>query len=299
MVDFFKAAIPKTYEHQLLNNPCITFQGQYNYHTGEVLNYPIKGNYKNFEIEIKERKIIISGSVHIYYNLIQGKGWQNYNDFSFKNVTHTIEHLSKALQLEPKEMKIENLEIGVNVKLKRNVSEALTMLFIDWDTRNKYVNKGYKNGHLVEYKTVDRYAKFYDKGGQHTLPYHLLRYELKYMRNETIVKKAKIKTVHDLMQPAKFKLIVKNLKEEITKINLVDTLISPVELTANEANLFQNGINSMFWSNYSNQGLKAQKSKYRRQYMELIKRLGLDTTKNEIITNVVNKANALNAKNEI
>ncbi len=299
MVDFFKAAIPKTYEHQLLNNPCITLQGQHNYHTGEVLNYPIKGNYKNIEFEIKERKIIISGSLHIFYNIIQGKGWQNFNDFSFKNVIQSIDTLCKVLQIEPKEMKIENLEIGVNVKLKTNVSDALSMLFIDWDTRSKFVNKVYKNGHLVEYKTVDRYAKFYDKGGQHTLPFHLLRYELKYMRNETIVKKAKIKTVQDLMQPAKFKLLVKNLKEEITKINFVDTLISPVVLTSKEAKLFQNGINSMFWSNYSNQGIKAQKSKYRRQYTELIKRLGLDTTKNEIIQNVIEKANTLNAKNEI
>lgn len=299
MVDFIKIAIPYSYKEVLLSMPQFDFKSHFSHKTGEVSYNILTAKYKNFEIIITQSKIIIKGSIHIYFNLHFNQGRQNFDDFSFQNLIQAIHLFSEDFQVNINDMKIENLEFGINIKVQFNVTEILSNLFIDWDTRRKHICKDYKNGFYVEYSTVDRFFKFYDKGGHHSLPYPLLRYELKYMRNETLVKKAGIRTINDLIQPTNFKMLVNNFKEEVLKINIVDTLIMPDGLTAKEAKLFQNGINSMFWNNYPNQGLKAQESKYRRQYMELIKKLGLDTIKNEIIQNVIEKATALNAKNEI
>jgi len=299
MVDFLKIAIPYHYKEDFLNNQSFDFKSIYSHNTGEILNYVQKGKVANFKIEITQKKIVVEGSIHILFNVIKNKSYQNYNDFSFRDFLEGVEMLSKIINVDVKDMKIENIEIGVNIPISLNVREVLENKLIDWNYRTKCSTKVYVNGFGVEFETVDRYFKLYDKGGQHNIKHPLLRIEIKYMRNETIEKIAKIKTVFDLIQPDKYRVLIKNLKREINKINIVDSTKAPESLSAKQEKMFQNGTNPMFWSDYQNQGLKQQKSKFRKQYKDLLKKSKHDTIKNEIINKVNEKISILNAKNEI
>lgn len=289
MVDYIRFDVPLSFEGILLNNSRTHFQGLHDYKTGEVFDYPIVGTYENFEITIKKTKIFIAGSIHNYFNRKINDVDHNFNDFSYSEFIRAVSILSRELELPADRLKLENVEVGVNVKVSFNVTEMLKNTLIDWNGKAKYKNQSFKNGFETVFKTSEKYIKYYDKGRQYSLPYEKIRAEIKYMRNEVLFKKAGVITLQDLTIKRNFDRLINDFKKQISKVNIVDSRHINDQLHPKDQELFKNGIDGGFWSNYKECDYKIRFGIYRNKYLKLVERLGLNKQRKELTQSILTK----------
>jgi hypothetical protein len=69
-------------------------------------------------------RIQISGSLHKYWN----NGYHNYNAFNLNHVLEVIKDLEMKFGIDPFNMRLENLEFGVNISLTYNPNVLLDNL---------------------------------------------------------------------------------------------------------------------------------------------------------------------------
>ena len=84
--------------------------------------------YKRLVITIYKNKVaILTGSLHYFYN----DGIHNYNNFTFTNLVNTLEEVAELLEIELKNIVLQNIEFGVNIILPflvQNITNNLLML---------------------------------------------------------------------------------------------------------------------------------------------------------------------------
>lgn len=157
---------------ELLKNPNLEFKSLLNSQTGEVdQTQTWSGN--GMKILIKNSGFgYIKGSLHKFKN----GGRHNYDDFSWYQVFQTIDALSDTLGINVAELKLINLEWGVNIVTELSPKDIIVGLVMHKGVRYEkmYVNPG---THYV--CTHSQFSvKAYDKGAQNHLPFNLLRIEL-------------------------------------------------------------------------------------------------------------------------
>lgn len=81
------------FENHIINNGLMELSSKVNYCTGEVMEYPKRGNDLNLQVNITQNQASVLGSIHKYNNIIQDRGNQNYNDFSFCQIKEVINGL--------------------------------------------------------------------------------------------------------------------------------------------------------------------------------------------------------------
>lgn len=55
-------------------------------------------NYNNIQLKVKRNSIEVKNSLHKFFNLLNDKGNQNYNDFSYTNLVEAIETLARNIK---------------------------------------------------------------------------------------------------------------------------------------------------------------------------------------------------------
>ncbi|MHA4810462.1 hypothetical protein ACX0G9_20315 [Flavitalea flava] len=88
-----------------------------NEQTGEKVDDIRRTSFRGLNLELKPaatgHRLTINGSLHKYHN----GGSHNTNDFPFAGLQNVVSGLSFALGLQPGEMEIHGIEIGINVPL--------------------------------------------------------------------------------------------------------------------------------------------------------------------------------------
>jgi hypothetical protein len=113
-VDFIKARLQGIDISKLTSNKLFTktkeiYQDK---EEGECSNLILK--YKNLVITIYKNKVaILTGSLHYFYN----DGIHNYNNFTFYNLVNTLDEVAELLEIELKNIILQNIEFGVNLIL--------------------------------------------------------------------------------------------------------------------------------------------------------------------------------------
>ncbi len=288
MVDFLKMIIRPNFKEQI--SAVLNLEQAHIEQTAELIeNKPLKAKYYGMEILIFNNHTIIKGSIHKLRNERLGKGDQNYNSFSNEDAIQELKELHQVLKIDPKCAIIQNIEVGVNIEVDFNVTQFLKENIIDHSMKPPSTRTKKNNGYVITFDVSEGIIKLYDKGRQYGVDKEIIRIERKFRVNRAIYKKAQIKTVEDLLNPDKLNTLTRCLVDVLQKANIIDTMLLPNDLTHKQRNVLANGINPSFWTNYHNQGLTMEKTKYRRKYLELINRLKLDKKKRSLI-NQLNKA---------
>lgn len=158
--------------NQLLENPNLEFMAQVNLGTSEVFPSRVWTG-SGMTILIKSRGYgYIKGSLHKFKN----GGLHNYDDFKWNEVLQTIENLSDTLNLNVKQLKLVNLEWGLNIETELPPKSILSGLVCHKVSRfeKMYISPG---SHFT--CSHSQFSlKGYDKGTQHRLPFNLLRFEV-------------------------------------------------------------------------------------------------------------------------
>lgn len=283
MIDFIKLNVSYLSEKELIQNSCIEWSQETNLKTGEMI-YPIRGKYKTLDITINPKRKEISGSLHKFWNAINGKGNQNFDDFSFPDLQMTLNYLQQFLNLEPGISNIENIEYGLNVNIDYSPKTILTRNLIVWSglTASKNLSFSHK-GKFLEFEKARYSFKIYDKGKQAMLNENLIRIEVKAIRNEYL-SSFEINTLQDIKETAKLQILFRDLKERFSSCIIVDDLSGERITKPKDRKDFIKGINPLTWSSFDNgPANRKRKERFTKRFNEILEIYQLTTIKNHII----------------
>lgn len=169
--------------------------------SGDISSH--KGKYKNLEINIfyaPEGWVVdISGSIHKFSN----DGEHNFDDFYWSSFLSSMEEIIEVFHLKTTEVKVVNLEVGVNCVLPDHIKqseEELLDLILSLKGRCKGTRRFKETKRETFFmKLGEKYYKIYGKGIQYKREERIIRFELGYMRQRQIAKEGSIVSIEDLV----------------------------------------------------------------------------------------------------
>lgn len=191
-MDWFRAQIVGVMLSIIYNNPLLNFTTIVDAKSGEVRNKFYFAKFIGFKIKLYPHPTkdgcftrgTIEGSLHYFWN----DGQHNYNRFPFLSQIVAARKLVKALGIELYNLRLVQLEIGLNLRINCPVSEILNALRFHRRTPFTDIIKN-ERGHFKESTQSRLFLKAYDKGLQNTLNDNIFRFEIKtidleLLRNE-------------------------------------------------------------------------------------------------------------------
>jgi hypothetical protein len=231
---------------RVLANPELDFKQVHSTRTGEIMEYPMKAKWKNWEIDIKSSSWMeLRGSFHKHWN-----GGTNENDFTAYDLYIAVADVCDFLQVTPHDLSVHNLEFGLNVSPGINASEIIREILC-YKNRMPTIPIDDGRGYFIEFKASDYYLKIYDKGKQSQEVWKLqagniLRLEVKAM-NSGFLEFANITTVADLLNPANLSLLGQKLEGFVKNVVFDDDTIKPTTLSRPDQVVYQQLSNPKVW----------------------------------------------------
>ncbi len=236
MIDFLKLVHECTDISKFVDDHRDQMTCTYNFGTGEVIP-PLKFAYRQYTVTIRSNEkagihfIEVTGSLHKSH--FDGP---NYERFTFQCLQQEIVHLCKYLNIAPDHLRIQNLEVGVNVQTNfRPFIYLKNNLLLYKRKEFKPYDKGVDSKELGYYCPGIPIIKIYDKGKQYDLPYNLMRYEVRFKKSQPL-NKMEIFTLADLQDISKIQslgaILNKTWKDVLlyeTDIDLTKTGLSAAE----------------------------------------------------------------------
>lgn len=245
MIDFIKIEVQNADIQKIKDNPLLEWMQTTNERTGEVKEYT--SFYHGLTFVIKNNQYLnISGSLHKHWNSATGNGEQNYNDFTFKDLTGVIIQFCKSFELSPESCKLANLEFGVNVSPCIHANEILRSVI---NHKGKPFTQEYSENKRFRECERQRYIiKIYNKGLQYNQPGIILRFENKTIKMEHL-KGTGITTLKDLLDPVKIERLGVILTDNFNELLLYDYTIPCKGLSASKCLILSQGQSPSYWMN--------------------------------------------------
>lgn len=270
-------------------NVGIEFTVPTNTDTGAITGKTYKGNttythrakFGTYELRVLQTTkptgttylLKIYGSLHKNYF-----GGANFERFTYQQMQQEIKNLCSSLEIDPREARITNLEIGVNIPLPFAVSPFIhnsllmhkTTEFIPYDKK-----EGISLGLTASHRQYS--VKGYDKGLQNRLPDPLFRFEIRYIKMQSLNKKG-IYTLLDLQQSEKVNGLIKRLVRawNETLIDEPDLDINTLPLSNTERELILTARNRNEWIKLLGQNSRRFYER-RRQFKKLLQQYNKQT----------------------
>ncbi len=254
-VDFFKSRC-FIENDEILKNPNLDFHSDLNESTGEnsdikvaILDH-IQITYYPPNRQRSKTLIKVQGSLHKYYNRALSKEYKekylskgfNGNDFTFLQVVESIKHLCTRLNIAPHQMKLANLELGVNFIPPVDTIQILDGLILHQGVEfNKPESYQYRQVVHSQF-----YIKVYNKARQYLLPKELSRYELKYVKM-TYLNSIGIWTLADLTKTDAYKRFKSAFLAAWRNTLFYDYSITKGNLTEKQISNLKDYSNPIYW----------------------------------------------------
>jgi hypothetical protein len=242
MIDFVKADISYLGQQSLLSNSLLFFIGKFDHKTGVVQEYPLLASYSSLEITIKsERFILLTGSLHKYWNALKTGVAHNYNDYTFGDFLETLYDLRNKFGIEPAQTTINNIEFGVNLVLPFSPEILLDRMISHRSksfTSERQIGKHFRQCQRQRY-----FLKAYDKGLQYNQVANIFRFELKIVRMEHLNGITYLSDITHHSMSYMREMLVKNWNE----ILIWEAVKLPTNLPVFDRNLLLEGKNYTYW----------------------------------------------------
>jgi len=288
VIDGIKAILSDNLD-TIRSNPLLDFElsGKVSTQTGEIRTgkYAI-AKYKGLTFIDRGSIIEVKGSIHVLKN----DGKHNYDSFDLSEIHLVLFELAHKLSVVINDAELKNLECGVNLEVDFPPDDFLNSLIIH--KGRMFTLQSGRNMFYRECSHGQYFIKFYDKGLQHRLKKHVMRFELKFIKMEKI-NGLGIRYLSDLLVPDKLEKLRSLLLKTYDEILIGDIYVTPDDLSHEEALLFASGHNPGYWvANLPNADRYSGKRKdraymkdiraYRRKisrFRELLQKAGADRKK--------------------
>ena len=256
MIDYKCSDILGITPQEVFNNSLLDFLSPVSLKTGEILPSNNKNrnkvrttrkqiaSYQEQTISIvNDQYIKMEGSLHKYYN-----NGQNHSDFTLNDLFEVIMDIHSKLHFNPLKDEIRNVEFGVNVRLPFE-----TRIFLD--SIITYKGKEYEKrtfqsqGYMLKFFFDQYELKIYDKGLQYSLPYNLLRFEVKVRKMEFLrAKGISLRATFDLLKPEVYNRLGQLLNDCFSQLVVFDESINLRKLNQRDRNTLLLGQNPRHWT---------------------------------------------------
>jgi len=272
MIDYIKVLVYDVDVSKLKRNRWLDFFGEFNYDTGEVKTRS-KNNKKRTPSEKAEYRgltftiyqtgsVFISGSLHKYWN----DGEHNYNDFNLISLFNVLRDIQEKFNIRPHQMKLNTLEIGVNITTPCKTDDVLMYCFLH-STKPFRWCRVQGDGRYIQADHFQYLIKIYNKareyrGKGYDIKDEILRFEVKYKKLEKL-NRLGISTIQDLIDYG-LENFVSVLVEEWQKVLFYDFTIR------SQIRSLPNYKNPLYWHELIERKSKASLKKHRRILSKLI-----------------------------
>lgn len=295
MIDFIKSLNIDIKIDELLDNKNLEFKTYVSERTGEINKNRFIAEYKNLTFQIVNNQYVsLSGSIHKFNN----KGVHNYNDFNLYDLFRAIKELYVKFKINPFLTPLNNIEFAVNIIVPFKPKTFIKTNVISHKGTPASIKTFKGNGYLKEFEHSQYYIKVYDKGMPFNRPDNIFRFEIKVIKMEYL-QKIGIKTLADLLNTEKLQNLGNKLNSVFNELLIIDKA-NTKNFTLKEKEIYQNGINPMFWERLKPHSKENDyirlRSKYNREnekFKNLINKYNLNKTQRELSKLITTKWNDL------
>lgn len=227
------------------NSPLLDFGISVSESTGEVLNQRREAKYRDMRFILSPCirggfSCFMSGSLHKY-----AKG-DNYSDFSYSDLSDTLDNITENHFLALENTNIHGMEIGVNIELP--YSPEIVFKKAVCHQRKPFEHMNSKDKRIGVACTHTDYAiKLYDKGYQCKIENkYILRYEVKVFRQRMLAPYG-ISTLADLKDKVKTASLICLLRDCINETVFFDYSFKPKDFTRTKLLSWKQYGNPRYW----------------------------------------------------
>jgi len=281
MIDYIKGCLTdRSSISRILSNEKFEFVVKLCEGTGEISSFPKTARYGEWKIIVHSPTLaLIQGSLHKYFT----KG-RNHNDFTFSDLFKSITSFCNQFEISPHDIKIQNIEFGVNVCPDIPATEILRHALA---YKNKREIKPFdsEKGYFIEFEFDDYYFKLYDKGKQYNTSANILRIELKATRSR-FVSKCNVHYLVDLLKPSTLAKLGSLLVQHARQIVWDDPVIDEDSLNLPDRKIYSRLKNPKAWESVRNN--KSSRDRYQeKRFKDIVSKYGnyqLATTINNLVS---------------
>lgn len=269
MIDFIKYFVndKDLFLQNSENSNILDLKGRFNFATGQITDFPKTAYHNNMNIKITENKACIGGSVHKFYNILEGYGDQNYNDFSFCDFQYCIERVENSFKINREETLLTNLEFGINIDVEQDPQSLIDNHILMY--KNKPPNRNekfYGKGDYLEFQMSDYSIKIYNKSKHYGLKNrNILRVEFKIVRSRYLQKHFNIFSLGDIDRD-RFRMLFNKLLEHFDELMIVDSLLNKSLDRLDQMVLFETGRNPHYWKDLRNTQSYRARKKFKKDF---------------------------------
>ena len=281
-LDYFHAVV---YDEDDVNSirKYVTFRPVGYLDTQEII-YPLVDEIYGLEYkllyspELNREFVDVKGSLHKFYNNYKYNKNQNFDDFTFSQLQEALLTLQKNWGCHLKHAFIKSFEFGINIKVDTIANDFIERILY-YNTRVLPEDQSYVNsGKQIKFKCDSYYIKIYNKSQEAELFKHetlndvknLIRIEVKFRDSDYCKKAVKVEALSDFLEIEKFNLIVKSFKSHWKKILMINSLITPKELSESDAIHFGECVKSKYFNNPIKEFFNSRQTR-RNHYNKFIK----------------------------
>jgi hypothetical protein len=250
-------------------------------------DYPYRATFKGLEFKCTAKQASVYGSIHKYYNIVNGISNNNSNDFGINEINKSIKNLLFEFPFLEK-FHVVGLEFGFNINLNSiDLSIPPEELIKKRVAHYKWVDPGivetFKGkGYLKRFRKENYHIKIYDKSKQFNLSDPILRIELKVL-NMKDLDGLKIHSLRDLGKKEVLKYLFFKFKKRLGQVLIHDELqYKKKDMNITEFFLYQN---PKFWEHFAS---SSTKSRYFKKAQELFQEMGILETK-KLLTRAIDE----------
>ncbi len=269
--------------------------GQVDAHTGEI-GYPYKTKFETMDYVVSQKTGCIKNSLHKFYNnAVYGQD-QNFNDFTYSNLSHSIHHLMRKM-VNVSETRITHLEFGLNISVQIPAEEIIRKNILMHNLKGfNHNRKYYGQGELKQFDHNNYFIKIYDKAKQYRKEFKLkgniLRLELKINKSREF-HKAGIFNLMDLLDKVNLEKLFSLFLERFDELIIIDDVENYNQFTNEDEISFKEYINPRYWENLSEQKKYQTRLRKKREFERIQSQYNLNQTKQELRALTIEKFNYL------
>lgn len=286
MIDFAKILIPDGHAQRLLHHPALSFQRPINEDTGEYNSRAARiAVYKKMRFEyFPSGRMTLSGSWHKHFT-----GDHNHSDFSLSQFAGCVHAFCKKFELSPDDLKLLQVETGVNISTRLNPDEILRRIVSDWhgETFSRMRQRNYKSIGVELYR-AEYGIKVYNKGKQYKLPDNLLRFEVKITTGKYLSRTG-FHNLSDLISANAWRSLADKILNLFDELNISEPSIDRARLSMFKQSFLSDSQSAIFW-----QGLTVkQRYKARKRLLKLVDLHAANDLRKELRNSILSKTKEL------
>lgn len=267
LINYFKT-------HVLLE--WVSNESKFNRYDPEVVNTKDKYQYKGIVFCFYPNQLKISFLPHYYFN----ENLHNANDFSVIDCINVILDFQKIFEIDLKNLKVINLEFGINVISPIDIKDLI--MFLAYHGQNEfrtdrefpYSKKGYRINERTNKPNDYKIIKAYAKGLQFPefADINTFRFEVKSEQSKYI-NKLGIFTLNDLLSVEIYFKLIEVLLSEFGEILILNDGEDFSNLNSKEKSKIKPFLNPNYWYRIKQENVRNKFNKEKIKYYKLLDKI--------------------------